>query len=132
MIPSSEEHPKERHDEAGLSTFEPSRSPNAKCKPNLFSHVEVIPNVVCTSLHCNEKLATIRDLMKWEKLHTFAFIYSISVEETVGWRNAGSSWFVSSTMGNIGRATATAAKAAMKRLEKFIVSVDGICSMFLL
>lgn len=54
--------------------------------------------------------------------------YSMSVDDTVGWRwKEGSSWLVSSTIGNIGRATATAAKAATKRPEKFIVSVGRMC-----
>lgn len=52
----------------------------------------------------------------------------MSVDDTVGWlRKEGSSWLVSSTIGNIGRATATAAKAATKRPEKFIVSVGRLC-----
>lgn len=62
------------------------------------------------------------------------FVYSKSVDETVAGGNVGSSWFVSSTMGNMGLATATAAKAAMKRLEKFIVAVVYVyvvCSLVL-
>ena len=52
-------------------------------------------------------------------------IYSISVEDTVGWWKASRSPLVSSTIGNMGSATATAAKATAKRLEKFILSVVG-------